>query len=64
MTFLLDNILPPPRGMHLVTATRYDPPLPTLARLRIQQQMIEVRAGDLRFTREEVAVFLTEAMGL
>lgn len=60
LTLLLEH-LPPP--MHLVIATREDPPLP-LARFRARDQVTELRAADLRFTRSEVATFLTEMMGL
>ena len=49
--------------MHLVIATREDPPLP-LTRLRASGQLTELRAADLRFTPAEVADFLTQAMGL
>lgn len=38
----------------LVLATRTDPPLP-LARLRASGGIVELRMGDLRFTRDEVA---------
>jgi len=64
VTFVLDHMPPPPRGMHLVIATREDPPLPLLARLRVQRQMTELRAADLRFTEEEAAAFLNRTMGL
>jgi len=60
MTFLVEHL--PPR-MHLVVATRADPPLP-LARLRARGQLLEVRAADLRFTLEEAAQFLNQAAGL
>ncbi len=60
MGFLLDR-LPPP--MHLVIATRADPPLP-LARLRARGQLVELRAPDLRFSPDEAAAFLNERMGL
>ncbi|MBE7553459.1 MAG: helix-turn-helix transcriptional regulator [Anaerolineales bacterium] len=60
LTFLLDH-LPPP--LHLVIATREDPPLP-LARLRARDQLTELRAADLRFTPDEAATFLNEVMGL
>ena len=46
MAFLLDHL--PPR-LHLVIASRADPPLP-LARLRARGELVEVRAADLRFT--------------
>lgn len=60
MAFLLEHL--PPR-VHLVIATRADPPLP-LARLRARGELVEVRAADLRFTREEVTAYLTGTMGL
>ncbi len=46
LTFLLEHL---PPQMHLVIATREDPPLP-LARLRARGQLTELRAADLRFT--------------
>jgi LuxR family maltose regulon positive regulatory protein len=49
--------------MHLVVATRSDPPLP-LARLRGLGELTELRASELRFTPDEAAAFLNEAMGL
>ena len=51
------------RPMHLVIATRADPPLP-LARLRARDQLIELRAPDLRFSPDEAAAFLNTQMGL
>jgi LuxR family maltose regulon positive regulatory protein len=39
--------------MHILIATRSDPPLPLFARLRSQNQMIEVRAADLSFNTQE-----------
>jgi LuxR family maltose regulon positive regulatory protein len=60
LTFLIDHL--PPR-MHLVIATRVDPPLP-LSRLRARGEMTEIRADDLRFTPEEAASFLNRVMGL
>ena len=58
--FLLEHL--PPR-MHLVIATREDPPLP-LARLRARGQLTELRAAELRFTPSEAAEFLNHTMGL
>jgi LuxR family maltose regulon positive regulatory protein len=58
--FLLEH---QPAQMHLVIATREDPPLP-LARLRGRAQMTELRAGDLRFTSSEAARFLNQEMKL
>ncbi|HEX8510889.1 MAG TPA: LuxR C-terminal-related transcriptional regulator, partial [Propionibacteriaceae bacterium] len=60
MAFLLDHL---PDHLHLVMATRSDPPLP-LARLRGRRQLTEVRAADLRFTPAEAREFLNHAMGL
>jgi LuxR family maltose regulon positive regulatory protein len=48
--------------MHLVIASREDPPLP-LARLRARDQLIELRATDLRFTSSEAADFLNRVAG-
>ncbi|GIP38175.1 hypothetical protein J31TS4_14550 [Paenibacillus sp. J31TS4] len=52
-----------PPQMHLVLATREDPHLP-LARLRVRDQLTEVRAADLRFGVAEAAAFLEQVMGL
>ena len=60
MGFLLDHL--PPR-LHLVIASRADPPLP-LARLRARGELVEIRAADLRFTPDEGAVYLNQGMGL
>ncbi len=60
MTFLLEHL---PPQLHLILATRADPPLP-LARLRAQGQLCEVRAADLRFSAAEASAFLQAVMGL
>ncbi len=60
LTFLLEHL---PPQMHLVIATREDPQLP-LSRLRVQGQLTELRATDLRFTAPEAAGFLNQIMGL
>ena len=60
IAFLLDHL---PPQMHLVVATRSDPPLP-LARLRGRGELAELRAADLRFSPDEAAAFLNEVMGL
>ena len=52
-----------PPALRLVLLTREDPDLP-LARLRARNQLTEIRAGDLRFTRPETADFLGQVMGL
>ena len=48
--FLLENLPPGPKGMHLIIASRNDPPWP-LARLRASNEITEIRARDLSFTR-------------
>jgi LuxR family maltose regulon positive regulatory protein len=60
MTFLLEQ---QPPQLHVVLATRADPPL-ALSRLRARGQLLEVRAADLRFSAEESAAYLNGAMGL
>ncbi len=55
--FLLEHL---PPGLHLVLASRSDPPLP-LARLRAGGQLAELRAADLRFTAAEAAALLRES---
>ncbi|MBL8133561.1 MAG: tetratricopeptide repeat protein [Anaerolineae bacterium] len=60
LVFLLEHL---PPQMHLIIATREDPGLP-LARLRARDQMIDLRAADLRFTPSEAAEFLNQVMGL
>ena len=60
LTFLLEHL---PPQMHLVITTREDPDLP-LARLRVRDQLTELRAADLRFTPSEAAEFLNQVMDL
>ena len=60
LNFLLDHL---PHNVHLVLLSREDPPL-GLARRRARQQMVEVRAGDLRFRSDETGRFLQTVMGL
>jgi LuxR family transcriptional regulator, maltose regulon positive regulatory protein len=49
-----------PRNVRLVLSTRADPPLP-LARLRVQGELAELRAADLRFSEEQAAELLHRA---
>ncbi len=51
----------PPR-LHVVISSRADPPLP-IARLRVRDELAELRAADLRFTHAEVEAFL-RSLGL
>jgi LuxR family transcriptional regulator, maltose regulon positive regulatory protein len=60
LAFLLDHL---PPQMHLLIATRADPPLP-VHRLRARGELTELRARDLRFTPEETAAFFNQRMGL
>src|SRR5581483_503379 len=60
LAFLLAHL---PPQLHLVIATREDPPLP-LAQLRARDHVTELRAADLRFTPSEAAAFLNSVMGL
>jgi LuxR family transcriptional regulator, maltose regulon positive regulatory protein len=49
-----------PQNLRLVLSTRADPMLP-LARLRLQHELGELRADDLRFTTDEAAQLLDRA---
>lgn len=60
LAFLLDRL---PPQLHLIILSRTDPPFP-LSRLRVRQQMTEIRHSDLRFTEAEAAAFLNELMNL
>ena len=60
LTFLLAHS---PQPLHLLILTREDPPLP-LPRLRVRNQLMELRAAELRFTAEEAATFLGNVMAL
>ncbi|TCC19378.1 LuxR C-terminal-related transcriptional regulator [Kribbella speibonae] len=60
VAFLLDHL---PDQLHLVVATRADPPFP-LARLRGRGQLTEIRVDDLRFAGAEAGAFLNDVMGL
>lgn len=60
LVFLIDHM---PANMSLVITTRVDPPL-HFARLRASNQLMEIRAADLRFTHSEAAGFFKQVMGL
>lgn len=60
LAFLIDHL---PAQMHLIVATRADPPLP-LARLRGRGQLMEIRQADLAFGPEEARDFLNQVMAL
>jgi LuxR family maltose regulon positive regulatory protein len=60
MAFFLDHM---PAKVHVIIASRVDPPLP-LARLRGRGQLLELREADLRFTQDEAVAFLNQVMHL
>jgi LuxR family maltose regulon positive regulatory protein len=60
VSFLLEHL---PSSLHLVLATRSDPPLP-LARLRVRGELAEMRAEELRFDDAECELFLNGVLGL
>ena len=57
---LLDRM---PPHLHLVIATRQDPPF-SLSRLRARGQMTEIRQRDLCFDMQEAARFFQQVVGL
>jgi LuxR family maltose regulon positive regulatory protein len=57
LAYFLDH---KPASTHLVLTTRADPPLP-LARWRVQRQLTELRARDLRFTADEARALFGQA---
>jgi LuxR family maltose regulon positive regulatory protein len=59
--FLLEN---QPEQMLMIIATRSDPPLPLLARLRSQNQMIEVRTADLSFNAQETSDLFNKSLSM
>jgi LuxR family transcriptional regulator, maltose regulon positive regulatory protein len=60
LTYMVEHL---PPQLHLILATRADPPLP-LARLRARRQLCELRASELRFETAEISAFLQMVMGL
>jgi LuxR family maltose regulon positive regulatory protein len=60
LAYLLEHL---PPQMHLAILTRIDPPLP-LARMQARNELTDIRADQLRFTRDEIAAFLNDVMGL
>jgi LuxR family transcriptional regulator, maltose regulon positive regulatory protein len=58
--FFVDHL---PANVHVVLATRVDPPLP-LARLRASGELVELRIAELGFTPSEATSLLQGAMGL
>jgi LuxR family maltose regulon positive regulatory protein len=56
-------LLRPPHNFHLLLLTRQPPAWP-LGKLRLQQQLLEISADDLRFTPEETAAYLDLNAGI
>ena len=59
MMGLFLDALPP--KMHLILASRSDPPLP-ISRFRSQNQLTEIRTGDLSFTSEETTLYFKDKL--
>ena len=60
LEYLIEHM---PSNLHLIIATRADPPL-SLPRLRARGYLTELRLSDLRFSAEETAIFLNNIMNL
>jgi LuxR family maltose regulon positive regulatory protein len=60
---LLKLITLQPPTFHLVMITREDPALP-LGRLRAHNQLTEIRANDLRFSKDETRHLFLDLMGI
>ncbi|HKD77780.1 MAG TPA: LuxR C-terminal-related transcriptional regulator, partial [Ktedonobacterales bacterium] len=60
LTYMLEHL---PPQLHMVIASRTEPPLP-LARLRARGALEVLQSADLRFTLTETTAYLRQAMGL
>ena len=60
LAYLVEHL---PPQLHIILATRADPPLPLLL-LQVRGQALEVRTDQLRCTPEETKAFLQGVMGL
>jgi LuxR family maltose regulon positive regulatory protein len=60
LAFFVDHL---PANVHLMVATRVDPPLP-LARLRASGELVEIRIAELGFSNAEATTLLNDAMRL
>src|SRR5690606_32488310 len=58
--FLLEHL---PSQMHIIITTREEPNM-SLAKLRVRNELNEIRAADLKFNRSESMEFLNGSMGL
>jgi LuxR family transcriptional regulator, maltose regulon positive regulatory protein len=60
LAFFIDHL---PPNVHVMIASRVDPPLP-LARLRASGDLVEIRIAELEFTSAEATALLNDSMGL
>lgn len=60
LRWFLDQL---PPLLHLVLASRTDPPL-ALARRRVRHELVELRMNDIRFTQEEAQEWFTHLLRL
>jgi len=60
LTFLIDHL---PETLHFVIASREEPPL-SLPRYRARQQLLDIRADDLRFLADEAEAFVNDELDL
>jgi LuxR family transcriptional regulator, maltose regulon positive regulatory protein len=58
--FLIEKM---PENMHVIIASRIDPPFP-LARLRASEQVLEIRTRDIQFNGEEIKDYYDNVMGM
>jgi LuxR family maltose regulon positive regulatory protein len=61
LIYVIEHLPHTTRGLHLVVASRMDPPWP-LARWRAHAELNELRAADLRFTRAETSLFFDQTL--
>ena len=60
IAFLVERM---PSQLRLMMTTRIDPPLP-LARMRVRNELLELRSSNLRFSPPQIATFFKDVMGL
>jgi LuxR family transcriptional regulator, maltose regulon positive regulatory protein len=60
VNFFLDHM---PPNIRLIVSTRIDPMLP-VHRMRVRNELIEIRERDLRFTQDETKAFFEQSMNL
>jgi LuxR family transcriptional regulator, maltose regulon positive regulatory protein len=60
MSFFIEHM---PPALHIILTSRSAPNLP-LSRLRVEGELVEIRAEELRFTHQEAADFLRQTLSL